>query len=103
MRFFLTNLSKHKAILGYSWFAAVQPKIDWKWGWIDESHLPIILQTDNVGKAKYLPRDVNVPQSVQCKQYYLGKVTIRLAMAKELKGVLDKYRRHAKVFSKEES
>jgi hypothetical protein len=30
MRFFLTDLGEHKAILGYSWFAAVQPKIDWK-------------------------------------------------------------------------
>jgi len=28
--FFLSDLGEHKAILGYSWFAAVQPKIDWK-------------------------------------------------------------------------
>ncbi len=28
MRFFLTQLGEHKAILGYPWFAAVQPKID---------------------------------------------------------------------------
>jgi hypothetical protein len=43
MWFFLTDLGKHKAILGYSWFAAVQPKINWKNGWIDMSQLPIIL------------------------------------------------------------
>jgi hypothetical protein len=30
MRFFLMDLREHKAILGYSWFMAVQPKIDWK-------------------------------------------------------------------------
>jgi hypothetical protein len=30
MWFFLMDLGEHKAILGYSWFAAVQPKIDWK-------------------------------------------------------------------------
>jgi hypothetical protein len=30
MRFFLTDLGEHKAILGYSWFAAIQPKINWK-------------------------------------------------------------------------
>jgi hypothetical protein len=30
MRFFLMDLGEHKAILGYSWFMAVQPKIDWK-------------------------------------------------------------------------
>jgi len=30
--FFLLDLGKHKAILGYPWFVAVQPKIDWKQG-----------------------------------------------------------------------
>jgi hypothetical protein len=29
MRFFLMNLGDHKLILGYPWFAAVQPKINW--------------------------------------------------------------------------
>jgi hypothetical protein len=32
LRFFLSDLGEHKAILGYSWFAAVQPRIDWKKG-----------------------------------------------------------------------
>jgi len=48
LRFFLSDLGEHKAILGYSWFAAVQPKIDWKRGWIDLSQLPIILRAPNV-------------------------------------------------------
>jgi hypothetical protein len=61
MRFFLTDLREHKVILGYSWFAAVQLKINWKQGWINETHLPIILQTDNAGKAKYLARTINMP------------------------------------------
>ena len=43
LRFFLSDLGEHKAILGYPWFAAVQPKIDWKRGWIDHAQLPIIL------------------------------------------------------------
>jgi Retroviral aspartyl protease len=43
MRFFLTNLGDHKLILGYPWFAAVQPKINWLKGWIDHSQLPIII------------------------------------------------------------
>jgi hypothetical protein len=34
LRFFLLDLGEHKAILGYSWFAAVQPQIDWRKGWI---------------------------------------------------------------------
>ena len=29
LRFFLTNLADQKAILGYPWFAANQPKINW--------------------------------------------------------------------------
>jgi hypothetical protein len=43
LRFFLSNLGEHKAILGYPWFAAVQPNIDWKRGWIDHTQLLIIL------------------------------------------------------------
>jgi hypothetical protein len=42
-RFYLSDLGDHKAILGYPWFASTQPKIDWARGWIDSSHLPIIL------------------------------------------------------------
>ena len=30
LRFFLTHIGKQKAILGYPWFTANQPKIDWK-------------------------------------------------------------------------
>jgi hypothetical protein len=103
MRFFLMDLGEHKAILGYSWFAAMQLKIDWKNGWINESQLPIILRTENSAKAKYLPWQVNVPQPIHKDQYFLGKVTIGQAMKEELKGVPTKYKQHAKVFSKEES
>jgi hypothetical protein len=92
MRFFLTDLGEHKEILGYSWFAAVQLKINWKQGWIDESHLPIILWTDNAGKAKYLMCMVNVPQPICQVQYYLGKVTIGTATKEVLKGVLAEYK-----------
>jgi hypothetical protein len=55
MWFFLMDLREHKAILGYLWFAAMQPKIDWKNGWINESQLLIILQIENSAKATYLP------------------------------------------------
>jgi hypothetical protein len=55
MRFFLMDLGEHKAILGYSWFVAMQPKIDWKNGWIGESQLPIIFRTKNSAKVTYLP------------------------------------------------
>jgi hypothetical protein len=45
LRFFLSNLGENKAILGYPWFMAMQPKIDWRRGWIDHSQLPIIFHT----------------------------------------------------------
>ena len=61
MRFFLSDLGEHKAILGYPWFAAAQPKIDWKRGWIDHTQLPIILRAPNAKKARFIPRTVNAP------------------------------------------
>jgi hypothetical protein len=58
---------------------------------------------DNAGRAKYLPHMINVPRSIHREQYYLGKVTIGLAITEELKGVPEKYKRHSKVFSEKES
>ena len=54
-RFFLTDLGDNKVILGYPWFAATQPKIDWKRGWIDESQLPIIIKAPDAHKAQFTP------------------------------------------------
>ena len=62
--FFLMDLGENKAILGYSWFAAVQPKIDWKRGWIDSSQLPIILRANNAKRARFIPRSVNKPRTI---------------------------------------
>ena len=56
MRFFLSDLRNHQVILGYPWFAAVQPKVDWKWGWIDISQLPIVLRVVDTAKARFLPQ-----------------------------------------------
>jgi hypothetical protein len=55
LRFFLSDLGEHKAILGYSWFAVVQPQIDWKKGWIDHTQLPIILCAPNAQRAQFIP------------------------------------------------
>jgi hypothetical protein len=62
LRFFLSNLGKNKAILGYPWFAAMQPQIDWRRGWIDHSQLPIIFRTPDAAKARFLPRTTNIPR-----------------------------------------
>jgi hypothetical protein len=64
--FFLTDLRDNKAILKYLWFAATQPKIDWKHGWIDSSQLPIILRAPNMKKACFTPCLINKPQPVYC-------------------------------------
>ncbi len=53
--FYLTELGEQKAIMGYPWFAAAQPKIDWRHGWIDHTQLPIILWANNAKKATFVP------------------------------------------------
>ena len=60
--FFLTHIGEQKAILGYLWFAANQPKIDWKQGWIDHTQLPIIFHANNAKRAIFTPRWKNVPR-----------------------------------------
>jgi len=100
--FFLSDLGEHKAILGYSWFAAVQPKIDWKRGWIDLSQLPIILQAPNAKKARFLPCTINVPHPIHQDQYFIGRVTINSAIKEEDPEIPAKYMQHKKVFSEHE-
>jgi hypothetical protein len=85
LRFFLTELGEHKAILGYPWFAAMQPKIDWKRGWINHSQLPIIFRAPNAKRAIFLPRTRNVPRPIAHKdQYYIGRVTFHPKQMREL-------------------
>ena len=63
LRFFLTDLGENKAILGYPWFAAVQPHIDWKRGWVDHSQLPIVFQAPNMAKVQFVSRQNNRPRN----------------------------------------
>jgi hypothetical protein len=70
MRFFLAELGEHKAILGYPWFAANQPRIDWKNGWIDSGHLLLIARTPDVAKAKFTKRGVNRPRVRRSEDQY---------------------------------
>ena len=55
MRFFLTDLGEQKVILGYPWFAAMQPKVDWACAWIDYEQLPVVLRMPNAHKAIFSP------------------------------------------------
>jgi hypothetical protein len=43
MRFFLIDLGEQKVILGYPWFAAMQPKVDWARAWIDYEQLLVVV------------------------------------------------------------
>ena len=103
LRFFLTDLGENKAILGYSWFAATQPKIDWKRGWIDSSQLPIILRAPNAKRARFTPRTINKPRPIMKDRYFIGKVTVGNTTTEERPNIPDQYQRHAKIFSEQES
>ena len=61
LRFFLTDIGDRDIILGYPWFAAVQPNIDWARGWIATEQLPVILRTQDASKIRFVPRQRNVP------------------------------------------
>ncbi len=102
MRFFLTELGEHKAILGYPWFAATQPKIDWKRGWIDHTQLPIVLKANDAAKARFLPRTVNKPHPTHHEQILLCKTT-PIATPPDKTSLPKEYTRHEKVFSEEKS
>jgi len=105
LRFFLSDLGKHKAILGYPWFTATQPKIDWKRGWIDHIQLPIILWAPNAKRAIFVPRTRRMPQKPTANKIYVGRVTF--TPPDEVKtiaaGIPAEYSRHRKVFDKEKS
>jgi len=74
LRFFLTNLEENKAILGYLWFTVVQPRIDWKWGWINHSQLIIIFQSNDAAKARFLPHTINRPRMIPTDTHFIGQV-----------------------------
>src|SRR5258708_22778934 len=105
LRFYLTELGKQKAILGYPWFAAAQPNIDWKCGCIDHTQLPVILCANNVKKAVFVPRQRNVPRERGTSNYCLERDIIHTIAipAGPIGGIPPKYQRHKKAFSKEES
>ena len=104
LRFFLTHIGEQKAILGYPWFAANQPKIDWKQGWIDHTQLPIIFRADDAKRAIFTPRWKNMPRPTNRDRYFIGSVTIHPKQTKQMQTNLpDEYKRHKKVFDEQKS
>jgi hypothetical protein len=99
------DLREHKAILGYPWFAAVQPNINWKKGWIDHTQLPIILQAPNAQKATFTPQNKNVPCTKPEVKYFIGRVTIhpKQLQTSEKGKIPREYQQHEKVFNEGKS
>src|SRR5882757_10027546 len=76
MCFFLMDLGHHRVILGYPWFAANQPKIDWARGWIDTVQLPLILCDTNAEKPQFNPSTCDLPNPMDSEILYIGRITI---------------------------
>jgi len=115
MRFFLADLGEHKVILGYPWFVANQPKIDWARGWIDTTQLPLILRSTNTLKPQFNPDTSSLPDLTEDEILYVGRIhvephiawqTMSSTLAEEhdkphLNPIPAEYRHHHKVFSEE--
>ncbi len=99
LRYFLSDLGENWVILGYPWFVATQPKIDWARGWISHDQLPIILRSSDAVKAWFLPQQMR-PTS----HTIIGKImdTITPKMLPKT-FVPPQYQRHAWVFNNQES
>ena len=101
LRFFLLDLGEHKAILGYPWFAAFQPHVNWKRGWIDTTQLPIIFSAPNTAKAVYM-HWLKRHQCFPNEQYFIGWVTIAAPVESPPSKIPEEYQQHHKVFSEEQ-
>ena len=125
--FFLTDLTDQKAILGYPWFTANQLKIDWVWGWINSSQLPLILCTrkaieSHIAQCMITPAGrrgpswwkpiapdsihiarISIPVSLEKKQTLASKLVEQAGSQMGDSKIPAKYHRHLSVFSEEAS
>ena len=119
LRFFITNIEERDIILGYPWFAAIQLNIDWARGWIAMEQLLVILRTPDAGKARFVPRQHNVPRQppnyamhvafvmfpdsqTRTKQTLASQLAEREPQPTKVQ-LPEEYRRHSHVFSEKES
>ncbi len=97
LRYFLSDLGENRVILGYPWFTATQPKINWARGWISHDQLPIVLRSPNTAKARFLPRQMR-PTS----HTIVGRMTnTPTTLPKNF--VPPQYQKHTRVFDEQES
>ena len=117
MRFLITDLGHKDLILGYPWLATFEPKFSWADGTINVENLPVIIKLLN-WEARLtkttISRTTVEPVSIQERMQIVEELeeecfTISTRLAKEAHQyqqkveVLEKYQRHSKVFSEEES
>jgi hypothetical protein len=95
MRFFLTDLGHQRLILGYPWFAAMQPQIDWARGWLEYAHLPIVLRPKT--------SEPTVIRAADSRQTTASRLAEQAFKTKEEVTLPPEYQEFAKVFSEEES
>jgi hypothetical protein len=95
MRFFLTDLGNQQLILGYPWFAAMQPQIDWARGWLEYVHLPVVLRT----------REDNglTVRAADSRQTIASKLAEQASKTKTEVLLPTEYQQFAKVFSEKAS
>jgi hypothetical protein len=103
LRFFLSNLGENKVILGYSWFAAFQPRINWKRGWIDHNQLPVILRSPDVTQARFLPRQINKPRALHTDRILICRMVTKPKHTLENPNIPLQYCMYSRVFSEEAS
>jgi len=115
MRFFLMDMGDHKVILGYPWFTANQPKIDWARGWIDTTQLPLILRDPKAEKPRFNPSTNDLPNPIDLDILYIGRIHVEPHIARQtmsstlaeehdkprLNPIPAEYQQHHKVFSEE--
>ena len=117
MRFLVTDLGHEDLILGYPWLATFEPKFSWANGTINTENLPVLVKSLNwetrLTKTT-ISQTIAEPTSIEEKTQIMEEleeecfsISTRLAQEahqyqQEVK-VPDKYQRHRKVFSKEES
>jgi hypothetical protein len=93
MRFFLTDLGNQQLILGYPWFTAMQPQIDWARGWLEYAHLPVVLQTN-----KSATNDLSI-RAADSRQTIASKLAEQAIKSKPEILLPTEYQQFAKVFS----
>jgi hypothetical protein len=103
LQFFLSNLGENKVILGYPWFAAFQPRINWKRGWIDHRQLLVILHGTDASRARFLPRRVNKIQTTPNENIYICRIVANPENTPDNPNIPVQYQMYSRVFSEEAS